>query len=175
MPARSLAPALKGFTALEQQPAADTTGVAAEIRQLLEEILLAELALRTWTAVLYAYDRRRNSDEAEPIARSILLGHLDVRQRALALLIHCPLIAASEAVELNRLRRRAERWTDLLLGYLGQHYPVRELAFDADRCSEFAADLRQQHARRRATNPGSSPWHRCGWRSAPCRPKRPRA
>ncbi len=118
--------------------------MAGEIRQLVEEILLAELALRTWTAVLYAYDRKRNSDEAEPIARSILLGHLDIRQRALALIIHSPFIAASEAVELNRLRRRTERWTDLLLGYLGQHYPVRELAFDADRASEFAADLHQQ-------------------------------
>ena len=135
---------LKGFAALEHQPAEDAAGLAAEIHSVLEEILLAEIAPRVWTAVLYAYDRRRKTDEAEPIARSVLLGHLDVRQRALALLIHCPHITAAEAVELNRLRRRAERWTDLLLGYLGQHYPVRELAFDPDRSSEFAADLRQQ-------------------------------
>jgi hypothetical protein len=100
--------------------------------------------------VLYAYDRRRKTDEAEPIARSILLAHLDVRQRALALLIHCPHIAAEEAVQLNRLRRRAERWTDLLLGYVGQHYAVSELAFDPQRCAEFSADLR--HEQRKAAS-----------------------
>ncbi len=146
--------ALKKFAACDHDEAADRAAQGDEIRAVLEEILVAEIALRVWTAVLYAYDRRRKTDEAEPIARSILLGHLDVRQRALALLIHSPLISAEEAVQLNRLRRRAERWTDLLLGYLGQHYPVRDLAFEPDRCSEFAADLR--HEQRKAA--GEQAW-----------------
>jgi hypothetical protein len=135
---------LKRFTSFDSSDPADLAELQDEIRAVLDEILVAEIALRIWTAVLYAYDRRRKTDEAEPIARSILLGHLDVRQRALALLIHCPHIAAEEAVQLNRLRRRAERWTDLLLGYIGQHYPVDELAFEPERCAEFAADLRHQ-------------------------------
>ena len=116
----------------------------AEVRPVLEEILVAEVGVRVWTAVLYAYDRRRQTVDAEPIARSVLVGHLEVRQRALALLIHSPHIAAEDAVRLNRVRRRAERWTDLLLGHLTQNYPSSELAFEPDRCLEFSSELRQE-------------------------------
>jgi hypothetical protein len=134
---------MKRFVALSGEPAT-LAAVQAEIRPVVEEILVAEIALRVWTAVLYAYDRRRQSGDAEPIARSVFLGHLEVRQRVLALLIHSPYISAEQAVLLNRLRRRAERWTDLLLGYLSQDYPASELAFEPGRCQEFAADLRHE-------------------------------
>jgi hypothetical protein len=136
--------ALKRVTAFDSHDPVDVAELQHEIQCVLEEILVAEIALRVWTAVLYAYDRRRQTSEAEPIARSILLGQLDIRQRSLALLVHSPHIPAEQAVELNRLRRKAERWTDLLLGYLGQHYAVSDLAFDAQRCAEFAADLRHE-------------------------------
>ncbi len=117
---------------------------AAEIRPLLEEIFLGEMVLRIWTAVLYAYDRRRGSNDAEPIAQNVLASHLEVRTRALVLLVHSPLLDGNEAVLLNRLRRRMERWTDLLLGYLDGEYKVSELGFDAARVVEFSTDLRQQ-------------------------------
>jgi hypothetical protein len=114
---------------------------SAEIRPLLEEIFLAEMVLRVWTAILYAYDRRRGISEAEPIAQNVLVSHLEVRTRALVLLVHSPLLAGEEAVLLNRMRRRMERWTDLLLGHLHADYDVAELGFDAARVVEFATDL----------------------------------
>jgi len=144
---------MKRFVASSSEPS-ELAAVQAEIGPVVEEILIAEIALRVWTAVLYAYDRRRQTGDAEPIARSVFLGHLEVRQRVLALLIHSPYITAEQAVQLNRLRRRAERWTDLLLGYLSLDYPASELAFESARCQEFAADLR--HEQRRAA--GAHAW-----------------
>ena len=47
-------------------------------------------------------------------------------------------------MKLNHLRRRAERWTDLLVGYLARHGDVAEFAFDVDRAVEFSRDLEFQ-------------------------------
>ena len=85
---------------------------------MLEEILSGEMLTRVWTAVLCAYDRRRHSDEAEPAARSVMIGHMEARHRVLTLMVRGPGIDAEAALKLNRLRRRTERWTDLLVGHL---------------------------------------------------------
>lgn len=86
-----------------------------QLRGTIEEILAGEVLTRIWTAVLSAYDRRRGTDEAEPVARSVMIGHAEARHRALLLLLRVSGIDAQAAVELNRLRRHAERWTELLL------------------------------------------------------------
>src|SRR3989304_5430556 len=99
-----------------------------------EEILTGEALARVWTAVLCAHDRQHGAQDAEPIARSVLSGQTDARHRLLTLLVSGPGIDAETAMKLNHLRRRVERWTDMLLGYLlGLH-----------NCSEFAVD--QQRA-----------------------------
>ena len=47
-------------------------------------------------------------------------------------------------MKLNHLRRRAERWTDLLVGHLARYGDVAEFAIDADRAVEFSRDLEFQ-------------------------------
>jgi hypothetical protein len=114
---------------------------------VLEEILSGEMLTRLWTAVLCAYDRRRSSDEAEPAARSVLIGHMEARHRVLTLMMRGPGIDADAALKLNRLRRRVERWTDLLVGHLAGRYAVSEFAFDPQRAQDFAEDLRDRSQR----------------------------
>jgi hypothetical protein len=115
-----------------------------EVRGVLEEILAGEVLTRVWTALLCAYDRHRGGDEVEPAARSVLIGHMEARHRALTLLVRGPGVDAESAVKLNRLRRRAERWTDLLLGHLVRLHEVSEFAFDPRRAGQFADDFRQR-------------------------------
>ncbi len=126
----------------QESPAA-TCGQSASpmAGAVLEEILTGEILTRVWAAVTCAHDRLRGTDLVEPIARSVLIGHLEARHRVLMLLVRGPSVGAEEAVLLNHLRRRAERWTDMLIGYLLGMYDVSEFAVDPDRAREFAEDL----------------------------------
>lgn len=114
------------------------------VRGVLEEIITGEVLTRVWAAVLCAYDRQHDTQQAEPIVRSVLLGHLEARHRVLTLLVRGPGIDAEAAVKLNHLRRRAERWTDLLVGYLVGLHDVGEFAVVPARARDFAEDLRYQ-------------------------------
>ncbi len=113
-------------------------------RSVLEEILTGEMLTRVWSAILCAHDQEHGNNHAEPIARSVLLGHLEARHRVLTLLVRGPGIDAESAVKLNHLRRRSERWTDLLIGYLRGLHDVDEFAVDPIRARDFSEDLQYQ-------------------------------
>ena len=118
-----------------------------EARGVLDEIFASEMLARVWTAVLVARDRRWKTDETEIIARNVLDSHLEARGRALALLLNWEGLGTAQAASLNRLRRRAERWTDVLLGGLMHLGDVSEFAFDAERAADFAVDLADRRGR----------------------------
>ncbi len=110
-------------------------------RVVFEEVITGDVLARVWTAVAHAYDQCRGTDQAEPIARSVLAGHGEARHRVLTLLVQTPRIDVEEGVRLNRLRRRTERWTDMLIGYLSDLDDVRQFAFQPHRARQFGEDL----------------------------------
>lgn len=114
------------------------------LRGLVEEILTGEVLTRVWTAAMCAYDRQRGTNEAEPIARSVMIGHMEARHRVLTLLAQGAGLAVEEAFKLNQLRSRTERWTDLLIAYLAAFHDIREFALDPQRAGDFAEDLAYQ-------------------------------
>lgn len=116
------------------------------INGVLAEILTSEVLTRVWAATATAHDRRRNTGDVEPIVRSVYAGHLEARNRTLVMLARGPGISTHDAVTLNRLRRRAERWTDLLLGRVTLDADVSEFTFDTELARDFAHDFRGQHA-----------------------------
>lgn len=132
---------LKGLSTTGGDSDSDQSGWPV-IRSVLEEIITGEVLTRVWTAVMCAYDRHRGTDHAEPIARSVFIGHLEARHRVLTLLVKGPAIAAEQAVKLNRLRRRTERWSDVLIGYLVGLHDVSEFAVEPQRARDFSEDLR---------------------------------
>ncbi len=138
--------ALKSLDARQVVRSASGQGAQPATRSfpesLLEEILTGEVLTRVWAAVLSAYDRRRGTQEVEPIARSVLIGHLEARHRVLTLLVRAATIDAAWAMRLNGIRRRCERWTDLLVGYLTGLEDVADFAIEPDRARDFAEDLR---------------------------------
>ena len=111
------------------------------LRGQLEEIITGDMLARVWGALAYGIDYFRGNSELAPLARSILAGHGEVQCRALRLLVHPFATPESENKRLNRLRRRSERWTDLLVGYLIDQCDVSELAVNPQRAREFAQDL----------------------------------
>jgi len=136
---------LKSFAADASQ--LDATAVRVQwpfVRGVLEEILTGEVLTRVWTAVLCLYERHHGGNELESLARSIMIGHMEARHRVLMLLVHGPGVDAEGALKLNHLRRRTERWTDLLVGHLARYGDVAEFAIDVDRAVEFSRDLEFQ-------------------------------
>jgi hypothetical protein len=119
----------------------------SEVGGVLEEILTGEVLTRVWTAVLCAHDRRRGDDQLEPVGRSVMIGHMEARHRVLTLMVNGTAIDSEAGIKLNHLRRRAERWTDLLLGRLMGTHDVGEFAFDPQRAGDFADDLRSRGGR----------------------------
>ena len=124
------------------------------MRAVFEEILTGEILTRVFAAVVSGHDRRRNSDACEPAARSVLGGHLEARHRVLTILVGGHGITAEQAMLLNGLRRRCERWSDMLLGYLVEYVEIKDFAVDKQRAADFSEDLRYQSE----LSGGSGPW-----------------
>jgi hypothetical protein len=135
---------LRQLTQAAGQPQLPATLSWPRIRPVLEEILVAELLTRLWAAVATAHDQQRGDDDLEPVARNVFTSHLDARRRLLALLGDGHTIALPEATKLNHLRRRVERWTDMLLAHLAGAIDIDEFAFDPQRARDFAEDLDHQ-------------------------------
>lgn len=105
---------------------------------LLTEVFVAEVLTRVWTAILTAHDHRRYRQIAEPIARHSLSSHIEARNHAMILMVGEPEVTLSDIARVDRVRRKAERWSDLLIGPLVVEYGLHELAFDVSRAVEFA-------------------------------------
>jgi hypothetical protein len=116
------------------------------VRGVVEEVFTGEVLTRVWAAVACAHDRKLGADLAEPIARGVLIGHLEARHRVLTLLLQGTAVSSELGVKLNRLRRHTDRWTDMFVGYLTGLEDVGEFAVDPDRARDFAEDLHFQAA-----------------------------
>lgn len=102
---------------------------------LLSEVMVTEVLVRVWTAVLVEMDRQRWRPSAERLARHVLLSVLEVRYRTLRTALERE-AALGALSRLDRLRRLCERWGDLLIGHVGDGEEVLEFAFDRDRARE---------------------------------------
>jgi len=111
------------------------------IAPVLHEILASEMLTRIWSATAKAYDRAGDDLQLDPAARAVRTAHQEARQRLLALLADGRTFSDDEAAELNHLRERVERWSDMLLSHLARDIDITEFAFDPARAVEFAADL----------------------------------
>lgn len=114
------------------------------VRGVLEEIIIGEILTRVWTAVVCSHDRQHGADDAEPIARSVMQGHVEAKHRVLTLLVRGPGMDPEAAMKLNHLRRRAERWTDMLVGFLAGLHNSTQFAVDPRRAEDFSKDLHYQ-------------------------------
>ena len=116
-----------------------------QMRVQLEEIIASEVLARVWLGITRGIDYQRKTVELEPPAKSVMLGHMEARQRVLGLLVDPRIIDSGEAEWLHRLQQRSERWNDLLIGRLvAQNVgDLSQAASHPERAMEFAEDLRR--------------------------------
>ncbi len=119
------------------------------IKVVIQEILISELLTRVWTAVLIQHDRVKNHNEMQSIGHSIYIGHLEARNRAMRLIIRYRGVNEPACEKLDELRRRIERWTDLLLSRVSDLDLAVKFGSDRHRIRDFAADRPLENHRRR--------------------------
>jgi hypothetical protein len=119
-------------------------------RPVLEEILTGEMLTRVWTAVACAHDRQAGVSYVSPVVRSVFLGHLEARNRALNFMFYAQDHELGAVLNVNQIRHRCERWTDMLLAYLVPFCDVANVACDAKRVADFAEDAGDQLRRSNA-------------------------
>lgn len=131
--------------------------VSQQVLDIAEQLLLTEMLTRVWGTVLTACDLQRDQRRSKQIARSVLETHQQCRNSVLRLLVHADSLPIERMAELDRLRRRIERWTDLLIGPYVARFgePLDVFAFDPRRARDLAKSnsrhafrqLRSHHGR----------------------------
>ena len=114
-----------------------------ELSQLAElgaQLFISELLTRVWSTVLLGVDRQTGRDDLSRVARNAVSSLLQVRHGVMSRLLQQPDTSASQVAEIERLRRRSDRWTDLLIGNLAGSHDLFEFAFDVERAKDFATE-----------------------------------
>ncbi|MDA0281870.1 MAG: hypothetical protein O3B13_07230 [Planctomycetota bacterium] len=104
---------------------------------LLAEVFVTEILTRVWATTLTAADLHRRESIGGPIARNTLKSHTEARNRAMSLMVDGLHVPVSQMSRVDCLRRKAERWSDLLIGHLVLNYQLDEFAFESTRSVEF--------------------------------------
>lgn len=118
-------------------PLSQHVGLWRSVEPLIAEVFVTEVLTRVWAATLTAADLHRGDNSCGPIAQHTMKGHIECRNRALELMansLQVPLVVMSQV---DRIRRKAERWSDLLIGHLVLHYQLDQFAFEEARSIEF--------------------------------------
>ena len=125
---------------------------AAEI--VIQEIFISEVLTRVWSALVLIHDKHHQTDELHGLAHSVFLGHSEAKNRALRMLIQAEQVDSERFERMNRLRRRLERWTDLLLGNLPHAEIAAMFAYHPKRVRDYCQEkktieLAEQHVRKK--------------------------
>jgi hypothetical protein len=122
----------------------------AEIMPVIQEILLSEPLSRVVAYIASVWESRGIDSELAPLAASSLASHIEARNRCLHLIVFGSGLAVENAVNVNRLRRNLETYTDQLLSCLPAVANIGMFAFEPQLV------LRQQRKSRSAAQ--QLPW-----------------
>jgi hypothetical protein len=124
----------------DDDSAADHAAIVRRCEPLLADILAGGMTTRVWGAVLSACDQSTGIESGSLIAEGVLTQQNLVWNHLLRWLMDHPTIPVEEAARFDHLRRRVERWTDVLIGHLVHKFGVVQFAFDPDRARDFGEE-----------------------------------
>jgi hypothetical protein len=119
-----------------------TTPAAIErFQEVAAQLLTTELLVRVWSTILGLIDQRTGRLDLTRIAINATSGLLQNRNKLLSTVLAQP-TNSTWLMDLDRLRRRCDRWTDLLIGNICGSDECFQFAFDPDRARDFAEEAR---------------------------------
>lgn len=116
-----------------------------QLEEVATQLFITELLARVWSTVLLGVDSQTGKNDLSRVARNAVSGLLQVRHVVMSLLVQQAESTHSRIAEIERLRRRSDRWTDLLIGNLAGQHDLFEFAFDVERARDFALESQEYH------------------------------
>ena len=116
------------------------------LEEIASQLFMTELAVRVWSTVLAGIDAQAGKTDLTRIARNVVRGLLQIRHRVLSHVLTSAVVSESRAAGIDRIRRRCDRWTDLLIGHITGQEGRFEFAFDPERARDFAEERAEQAA-----------------------------
>lgn len=110
------------------------------LERLAPRVFASEMLVRTFSTVLAGLDQQRGCDDMVRLARNSVNGLMRIRNGILSRLLTIPNHANHRVLEVDRTRRRCDRWTDMLLGPIANLSGCYEFAFDAERARDFGEE-----------------------------------
>ena len=107
------------------------------IEVVIQEIIISEMLTRIFGAAMVTHDWYNDSDELHGVVHGIQVGHIEVRNRAMRLILSGRADNEEAFDRMNRLRRRIERWTDLFLAQMPACEAAHTFAFEIERVEDF--------------------------------------
>ncbi len=108
---------------------------------LIEEILVSEILARITVGVLTAKGHQQGEALARRAGLELFNEHQEARQMALLYMLDMADAKIPAVQTLDRLRRMAERWTDILLGPLVCRFALKHLVFNLERSREYGQGI----------------------------------
>ncbi len=127
----------------ETQPHLEHDLFREQLVTWMKQVFAAEMLLRVWGAVLTVRDQSHSEEASAELARHIMILQLKVRHRVLTLLLDEAEQSPVEMANVDRFRRKVERWTDLLLCEMVLRFDLDDFTFDARRSRELGVDYFQ--------------------------------
>ena len=112
----------------------------SQLTELSTQLFASELLSRVWSTVLLGIDQQTGRDDLSRVARNAVSGLLQVRHGVMSRLLQQPESLSKHVAEIERVRRRCDRWTDLLIGNLAGSRDLFEFAFEVERARDFATE-----------------------------------
>lgn len=132
----------------QDMEATDTAEDREEWSDLAEEFFTADLLSRVWGGLLLAMSDRQRAFRARGLTTQVLGWNMNLRNNLLQTMTLRWDQWGGHVPRLDLLRRRMERWTDLLLSPLILRHPVDGACFSTERALDAAPayDQSRYHA-----------------------------
>jgi len=110
------------------------------LERLAPRVFTSEILVRTFSTLLASLDQQNGADDLSRVARNVVSGLLQIRLTIFSRLLDVPEKFHGRVLKIDRLRRRCDRWTDLLIGTIAIRNDCFEFAFDPDRARDFGEE-----------------------------------
>lgn len=110
------------------------------LERLSSRVFTCEMLVRTWSTVLASLAHCQGSDDLTRLSRNAVNGLMQIRIGILSRLVTAPDADTNRLLEIDRMRRRCDRWTDLLLGHVAVKGNCFEFAVNEERAREFGEE-----------------------------------